>query len=106
MAKLERFNCIEGESKSFSVTLTEAGDPLDLTGYSAVFRIGDKVSEAAVLEVEGTITDNVISFSISAAETVFAPGFYLCDCSITSAGGEVTYLFSVPWVQAGAINGD
>jgi hypothetical protein len=67
--------------------------PNDLTGYTGVIRVFDKIETAIVTTISGVVTDalnGVIMFRKTAAETnTLTVGSYSHQIELTSSGGVV-----------------
>jgi hypothetical protein len=84
----------QGDTFALHVTVTQAGSPLDLTGYQASSQIRASASSTDILATfAATIATTTLTLSLTAAQTAGLPaGSSVWDVHIVDPGGTVTTL--------------
>jgi hypothetical protein len=91
----EDLEVYQGDDISVTVTVRNAdGTPATLTGYTAKAQVRKTSADfgPVMAEFTCTIQTNVISLSLSNAQTVLLAGPHYWDVQIKSPGGSVTTL--------------
>ena len=87
---------VRGDTFPFSVTISQAGTAVDITGYTIIMTV-DPSSEptdalANLFENTGVITDGpngIVTFTLSLADSSQTPGEYFHDMQLTDGSGFV-----------------
>lgn len=87
---------VRGDTFPFSVTITQAGVAVDITGYTIVMTVDPSEEPADALANLFTntavITDGpngVATFTLSAGDADQTPGDYFHDMQLTDGGGNI-----------------
>lgn len=80
----------QGEDVTLTYTLLDtAGDPLDLTGWTAQYKVwtpGNDNVLTKTVTISGTPTTGVCTVALAAADLGMAPGVYLYELRRTNSG--------------------
>jgi hypothetical protein len=78
-----------GDSFREQFSLSQDGQPVDLTGATAAAEIRGAPQSLPLYAFTCTIVDNVITIAMTAAETAVLPAHAYWDLQVTHATGEV-----------------
>jgi len=74
---------------TIEVTVTQDGEAFDLTGYTCTFNVKkNKTDETFILEKEGSVSSNVITFDLTADDTDIDNGSYVYEVLISKETPE------------------
>lgn len=107
MTDRTNLSAFQGETQTLAVTVTkEDGNPLDLTGLSAEWRLVAMRDEAAIVtktDADGiTITDaaaGTLEVTLSAADTQQDPGTYRHELRLTGVDYVATVLSGIVTIR-------
>lgn len=87
---------VRGDTFPFSVTITQAGTPVNITGYTIVMTVdpSDEPADALanLFTTTAAITDGpngVATFTLTVGNANQAPGDYFHDMQLTDGGGAI-----------------
>jgi hypothetical protein len=88
---------VRGDTFPFTVTISVAGSPLDITGFTGITMTVDPSEEPAdalgnLFASTGVITNALageVTFTLSVADADQTPGDYFMDMEYTDAGGFI-----------------
>lgn len=108
------YNMIVDQGSTFTRSITyndSAGNPINLTGYTAKMQVRETIDSATVVLELSTTNGRIalggvagtISLTVPAANMNFASGQYAYDLELTSAGGVVTRIIMGSFVCRGEV---